>query len=473
MVIYRFFLFFAIFVILICIHCGVFEQNSIEIKSVAQTLSAQETWMNIFHQQQKMGFTRRMIQPQNDMYVLSEKTYLQVNTLGTIHDLHIETNAILNNDMSLSQFSFQLKSDPFDFKVQGTIASKTLRLVIDNTETNLPIQDKIYLPTALIDAAYALDLKPGESQKLKLFDPSTMGMRTVTLFYDGSQDIEIMGDSVTCKMYSMEFMGMKSTAWIDSDGQIVQEKGIMGMMLKKTAREDALKNLSNKNRTDLIEWVSVSSNIVIENPELITQITYQIQGEFDPKGLEGGRQKIHDNSDLSIKRERIPMPPYSTKSMEKYLQSTLLIPTDHPDIQGQLKQITRKADPTLVKIKKVMVWMTDNIIKRPVLSVPNAVETLKHKRGDCNEHAVLTAALLRVAGVPTRIVAGLVYLEGRFYYHAWNEVYLNQWVSLDVIMSQFPADVTHIRLVKGAPDAQMALLGMIGNIQIQIIDIKP
>jgi hypothetical protein len=452
---------------------GLFEKQTINIKPVSQSLQAQETWMNIFHQKQKIGYSHRMIQPDNDMYVLSEKTYLQLNTMGTVHSLHIHNKAILEKDLSLAQFSFQLKSDPFDFNVQGAIENNTLRLIIDNSETTIPLTDKIYLPTALMDAAFALDLKPGESQKLRLFDPSTMGMRTVTLFYDGQEHVVIMNQKLFCRKYSMDIMGIKSSAWIDSSGQIVQEKGIMGMTLRKTNRQNAYKNQKKSKHNDLIEWVSVSSNILLDNPEQLKEITYHIQGEFDKTPLNGGRQILSGLAYITITKEHIPVPPYSMTSMKHHCQPTLLIPSDHPVIIKQLKKITRKADPHLAKIKKIMIWMNENIMKRPVLSVPNAIETLTHKRGDCNEHAVLAAALLRAAGIPTQIVAGLVYLKGRFYYHAWNEVYLNKWVTLDVIMNQFPADVTHIRLVKGTPDAQMTLLGMIGNINIKIIEKKP
>jgi len=465
--------FSSIFFIMISIRVGLFEKQTINIKPVSQSLQAQETWMNIFHQKQKIGYSHRMIQPDNDMYVLSEKTYLQLNTMGTVHSLHIHNKAILEKDLSLAQFSFQLKSDPFDFNVQGAIENNTLRLIIDNSETTIPLTDKIYLPTALMDAAFALDLKPGESQKLRLFDPSTMGMRTVTLFYDGQEHVVIMNQKLFCRKYSMDIMGIKSSAWIDSSGQIVQEKGIMGMTLRKTNRQNAYKNQKKSKHNDLIEWVSVSSNILLDNPEQLKEITYHIQGEFDKTPLNGGRQILSGLAYITITKEHIPVPPYSMTSMKHHCQPTLLIPSDHPVIIKQLKKITRKADPHLAKIKKIMIWMNENIMKRPVLSVPNAIETLTHKRGDCNEHAVLAAALLRAAGIPTQIVAGLVYLKGRFYYHAWNEVYLNKWVTLDVIMNQFPADVTHIRLVKGTPDAQMTLLGMIGNINIKIIEKKP
>ena len=89
--------------------------------------------------------------------------------------------------------------------------------------------------------------------------------------------------------------------------------------------------------------------------------------------------------------------------------------------------------------------------------------------GDCNEHAVLLAALARAAGIPARVEAGLVYMDGRFYYHAWNSLYLGEWITADALMNQLPADITHIRLVRGASSEQAEILGAVGKISIQIL----
>jgi transglutaminase-like putative cysteine protease len=110
-----------------------------------------------------------------------------------------------------------------------------------------------------------------------------------------------------------------------------------------------------------------------------------------------------------------------------------------------------------------------NIEKRPVLSLPDALSTLENRVGDCNEHAVLFAALARAAGIPCRLEAGLVYLKGRFYYHAWNLVYLGRWITADALFGQVPADVSHIRLVTGSPQQQLDLMGFIGKLQLRVI----
>jgi transglutaminase-like putative cysteine protease len=80
------------------------------------------------------------------------------------------------------------------------------------------------------------------------------------------------------------------------------------------------------------------------------------------------------------------------------------------------------------------------------------------------------AALARAAGIPCRIEAGLVYMRERFYYHAWNLVYLGRWITVDALFGQIPADVSHIRFVTGSPRQQLDLMGIIGKVKIRVIN---
>ena len=121
-------------------------------------------------------------------------------------------------------------------------------------------------------------------------------------------------------------------------------------------------------------------------------------------------------------------------------------------------------------MRKLVEWVHKNIDKRPVLSLPDALSTLENRVGDCNEHAVLLAALARAVGIPCRVEAGLVYLNGRFYYHAWNLLYLGRWITVDAVYDQVPADVSHIRFVTGSPSQQLDLMGIIGKLKLRVIE---
>jgi transglutaminase-like putative cysteine protease len=85
---------------------------------------------------------------------------------------------------------------------------------------------------------------------------------------------------------------------------------------------------------------------------------------------------------------------------------------------------------------------------------------------------VLFNALARAVGIPARTVVGLVHLRGAFYYHAWSEVWLGRWLSLDSTLDQFPADVTHIKFVEGEIDRQVDMLQLIGRLKIEVLQAR-
>ncbi len=116
--------------------------------------------------------------------------------------------------------------------------------------------------------------------------------------------------------------------------------------------------------------------------------------------------------------------------------------------------------------------------KKPTVSLPSALEVLKTRVGDCNEHTALYVAMARSLGLPSRMAVGLVYLRGAFYYHAWAEVYAAEgpgrglWMPVDPTLNQFPADATHLRLARGGLDRQAAILGLVGRARIQVLDVR-
>lgn len=90
----------------------------------------------------------------------------------------------------------------------------------------------------------------------------------------------------------------------------------------------------------------------------------------------------------------------------------------------------------------------------------SALETLDRKAGDCTEAAVLLAAFGRSAGIPTKVVNGLVYSRERYHGvgnafmpHSWVVAYVDgQWRSYDAALTSF--DSTHIALTIGDGDAR-------------------
>ena len=100
--------------------------------------------------------------------------------------------------------------------------------------------------------------------------------------------------------------------------------------------------------------------------------------------------------------------------------------------------------------------------------VPECLDVIKTMKGDCNEHAVLFAALARAAGIPTKTAVGLLYMNRAFYYHAWNEVYLGKWIPVDATFGECPASALHLKLAEGELSEQAEILGLVGTIGIKV-----
>ncbi|MEO0070261.1 MAG: transglutaminase-like domain-containing protein, partial [candidate division WOR-3 bacterium] len=135
-------------------------------------------------------------------------------------------------------------------------------------------------------------------------------------------------------------------------------------------------------------------------------------------------------------------------------------------------EITKGLKDATDAARRILLWTFTSLNKEAVASLPNALDVLKSMKGDCNEHSVLYAALARASGIPAKVAVGLVYLEGAFYYHAWNEVYLGQWVPVDPTFGEFPANALHLKLAEGELSQQAEVLGVVRKIGIKVVEFE-
>lgn len=441
---------------------------------------AKETWMNIFQSDRKIGFSHTRFSAEGDGYHLQETVLMRINTMGMVQNIQLKTRGRLKNDYTLADFDFDITSGRFSFHVDGSLSGKVL--TVNSTSSGatrrmqIKLEHKPYLLAGITSALAAVDLTTGNKYAFHIFDPATMGQTPVTVEIMGKETVSIAGSQTPATKIALNFKGTSQIAWIDASGDVLQEKGILGIRLEKATRKDALAGLGRTASADLTKLASIPSNVVLEDPARLERLKVEIQGIADKRiRLDGGRQ-IYQQHVLTVKRESTAHLPDIIKSedlqaFEKiYLQPSAFIQSDHQTIQALAGDIVADKGTSLSKVQALVDWVYHNIEKRPVLSLPDALSTLQNRVGDCNEHAVLFAALARAAGIPCRLEAGLVYLKGRFYYHAWNLVYLGNWITVDALFGQIPADVTHIRLVTGSPRQQLDIMSLIGKLQLRIIE---
>lgn len=455
-----------IFLALLAVRMDWFQSRDAPVSAPKSKVLESESWMGIYQKSSKIGVSHRKIAPAAEAVAFSETTVMRLNTMGMEQDIHLQTTGVLNADFSLASFQAEIKSGLFHFAVSGKVQGTSLVLDANGRPVTLSLQSPVYLSASLWDAASRAGLLENQSLTLSIFDPLTMAPQPVRITALDMERIEIMGAWHQARKVSVEAMGSRQSAWIDIDGSVLREEGVMGITLKRISAEEA-KDSGLAAGEDLTRLVSVPADRVIADAEKLSRLVLRIAGVQIP----GTERQHFDGGILTLSRESLSgLSEDYFAAPAVFLEPAALIQSDHPKVLKQLGQIISETDTPLIRIQKISEWIFQNIEKRPVLSVSNALETLENRMGDCNEHAVLVAAFARAAGIPAQIEVGLVHLRGRFYYHAWNSVFLGKWVTVDALMNQIPADVTHISLSRGNPENQFEILGVIGNIGISILE---
>lgn len=473
-----------IFAVLLAIRLGFFQKNlrGHSLTAQADVLSEKDAWMNIFQNDHKIGFSHSNISKQDNGYKVEEYVFMKINTMGLLHDIYVKTIGNLNTDFTLQTFDFGINSGRFAFRVKGETKKDILSIQTqsfgDIRKIDIPIKTKPYLMAGLINAAFASGLKEEEIFTFNIFDPASMSQVPVLLKIDKKEGIQIGETKYTAIKTFLSFKGTTQILWVNDNGEILKEKGFLGISLEKTTKDDALNGMPVQASEDLTRLVSIPSNVTINNSGKLIFLKVQIKGvKLDSLKINDDRQIFKDGI-LYINKESIGDLFKQHKAYKPdiasyyFLKPTPFIQSDNREIINIVRKTLNPFDPPIIKAKKLVNWINSNIEKRPVISLPDAVSTLKNKAGDCNEHAVLMAALSRAAGIPARVEAGLVYLNGSFYYHAWNSLYFGRWVAIDPLFGQIPADATHIRFSTGGPKEQLDILSILGKIKIKVIEFK-
>jgi hypothetical protein len=164
--------------------------------------------------------------------------------------------------------------------------------------------------------------------------------------------------------------------------------------------------------------------------------------------------------------------PLADPSGGEYLRSTLAIESTNPDIQRQAKKILNGEKDAYQATKKIVGWVGSHMKREYGSSADRATDVLRQMRGDCTEHSLLSVALLRAAGIPSRRVDGVVYMENgdrvpALYWHEWVEAYVGEWTQLDPTFGESVAHATHFALGEESGAEITPLIG-----QLKVVDVR-
>lgn len=437
-----------------------------------------EEWWGVFYRGEKIGYATQTITPKPKGYRLADRSVLNLNLLGTVQPAATRLEMEANEEWILEKFDFELRSNDIRFHARGTVDEGKLSLEIASgghkSTRELRLTQAPYLLAALKPYVVTQQLESGKKFLFSTFDPSTLSQQVTTVVIEGRERIRIGERMEPAIRLRQSFRGISVMSWVDGHGRTLKEESSGGLSL---VRQDALeaRNLPGRAVTlDMVSQTAIPLDTPLNDAQAKDWIQFKLAGvNLANFPLHGGRQKlVDDRLDIrleDLKQLNVPEIPVQEARLASYLQPTPFLQTDHPAIQTLAAKIVGGETHGYRAALKIKDWVYREIAKEPTVSIPNALEVLQTKKGDCNEHTVLFNALARAAGIPAKTVVGVVYVRGAFYYHAWSEIWLGQWISLDSVLNQFPADVTHIKFLEGEIDRQIDLLQLIGNLKIEVM----
>ncbi|MFA6089288.1 MAG: transglutaminase-like domain-containing protein [Candidatus Woesearchaeota archaeon] len=140
----------------------------------------------------------------------------------------------------------------------------------------------------------------------------------------------------------------------------------------------------------------------------------------------------------------------------EYTHSTEFMDFDKDKtIKQTAEDIIGNEDDLYVVVYKLSKWITDNMEYNldSANTVEKASNTLKLRKGVCDEATILFIAFARSIGIPAKYVSGVAYtnLNGKNDWdpHAWAEVYFEGygWIPFDFTYQQYGfVDASHIKL---------------------------
>jgi hypothetical protein len=132
-----------------------------------------------------------------------------------------------------------------------------------------------------------------------------------------------------------------------------------------------------------------------------------------------------------------------------WLEPTFVIDYQEPEFEPLRQELAARASPTsrpqlveyvagLIEASEERDWDLASVVAR-------------RRKGDCSEHAVLTAALARLQGIPARVMIGVVLVSDQQKFgafgHAWAEVLEDgKWTVADAALYEWKATARYLPL---------------------------
>lgn len=465
-----------------------------------------ETWDSLYIAGSKVGhgFTRISTIERNGKELLKTEQVqeMSVQRGGQTTQMRISLTSLETPAGELREFETRSELGPTPTLSKGVVGNG--KLVITNTAGGPPETAAIDFPSgtggfhAVEQSLERKPMKTGEKRTLNALLPVMNTVARVEMTAAGMESVSIRGRTeellrVETVMATPQGAKLPTTYWVTSSGEPLKTfTPIMNMETFRTTKAIATSD-SPGSPFDLLDDAVVKVDRPIQHPFETQHASYRVQlktgnpAELFSSGTSQQVRPIDDRSaELVIGAVRPDTPLDNSMApkapSEEALQPNSLIQSDNAVIKRLSDEFASgESDPwAIARAAEKFVYEAVEE-KGFTQALASAADVAQTREGDCTEHAVLLAALLRARDIPAQVATGLVYSAAHqgFAYHMWTEAWISdRWIPLDATLGRGGIGATHLKIsdstlnATSAFDLSLQVAQVIGQLEIKVLEVN-
>jgi Transglutaminase-like superfamily len=418
------------------------------------------------------GFTRWRAAPDDAELIAEGMLRLSVKRFGDVTVSEVKMSVVETADGTLRSFRSDARLGPAPNIVTGRVVDGDLEMTNESggqvRRSSIPWPQGASGYFAVDESLLRRPMRPGERRTLQSLVPifnqvAEIELRAITLelteLLEGPRELLRIETTTTLPGAA----GIEGVLWTDSQGEA--RKSLiksLDQIVYRTTREVAT-GAAGAKEMDLGDRSLVTLARPIPDAHRARQIRYGVSiDDADPARLFVADLGQHVTSTgphsaaIVVRAVRPDDPPPGAAASahatagDDDRQANSFIQSDDPRVIAMAREAAGQETapwPTAVALERYVHQRV--AVKNYSQTFASAAEVAESLQGDCTEHAVLLAALLRARGLPARVAIGLVYSPAAqaFAFHMWTEVFIvDRWIGLDGTLGLGGIGAGHLKL---------------------------
>lgn len=468
-------------------------------------IEREESWQIIEMLGQRVGYGRSVIAPLEENGRTVVKSDSEVHMLFKRFGQKIAITVLIGTretaEGDVLSFEYVTQNPPAaPSRIEGVVADGQLTLtttVDGKAKTSTRVwkpewKSPMYQDRVLREQP----LKEGEQRGFDVFLPEFAKVARLDLKGGARETIGLLeGAEQSLQKVTVRnslLPGIPMDMWLDEKGRALKTStSLLGteMITYTVTQTEALKKLDGEELDFAVGTLVKVQEIprAYEAGEVVYKLTLPSPEAVEtlPAALNQHKNLLAGNEvELRVTRERLPATAEIKPAEAEFTAPTKYLQSDDAEVRKHARAAVGDATDPVEKCRRMEGYVAVTLKNKNFsTAMASAGEVARTLEGDCTEHAVLLAGMLRAEGIPARVAVGLVYVgkDPSFGGHMWTEACLNgEWHALDGTLGQGGTTAVHLKFgdsslaEEGLSQSELfvPLITILGKLKIEVVSIK-